>query len=174
LTDVTNILIKAGADVNAKDQNGITPLQIAIIESKFEIAKLLVEAGADVNAKDQNGITPLNIAKIHDPDYNQLTDILASKIGSDAKTRLEFIKGTLRKKSNLSLIGDEKGLIDEILGKTLQLKLSDIPEEDRNEVKTKIEKLQKIVSEKPSPIEQRFTKMVKNNRDNNSSKDRTL
>jgi ankyrin repeat protein len=48
--------MEAGADVNAKDQEGRTALMYA---SKGEVAKILIEAGAELNAKDQKGETAL-------------------------------------------------------------------------------------------------------------------
>ena len=55
-------LVDAGADVNAKDNNGWTPLRWAASEGHADAARLLVDAGADVNAKDNNGWTPLRWA----------------------------------------------------------------------------------------------------------------
>lgn len=54
-------LIKAGADVNAKDFRGDTPLNIAMGFGSFGIdfADILIKNGADLNAKDGNGNTPL-------------------------------------------------------------------------------------------------------------------
>ena len=52
-------LIKAGADVNAKDKNGVTPLMVAAELKKREIMKALVKAGADVDAKDKDGWTAI-------------------------------------------------------------------------------------------------------------------
>ena len=51
--------IAAGADVNAKDENGVTPLHWAETE---EIAELLIAKGADVNARTGSGETPLDLA----------------------------------------------------------------------------------------------------------------
>ena len=47
--------IADGADVNAKDQNGRTPLQLAALKGHKEVAELLITKGADVNAKNNSG-----------------------------------------------------------------------------------------------------------------------
>jgi ankyrin repeat protein len=57
LADVQAELDK-GADVNAKDEQGYTPLHNAA-EGHKEIVELLIAKGADVNAKDESGGTPL-------------------------------------------------------------------------------------------------------------------
>ena len=51
-----------GSDVNAKDENGITLLQIATGEDHKEIVELLIANGADVNARDSAELTPLHVA----------------------------------------------------------------------------------------------------------------
>ena len=54
--------IADGADLNAKDYFGGTPLQKAAFKGQFETAKLLIAEGAEVNAKAVNGGTPLDQA----------------------------------------------------------------------------------------------------------------
>ena len=54
--------LAAGADVNAKNQNGSTPLHLAPASGHKEIAELLIARGADVNAKNKYGVTPLHFA----------------------------------------------------------------------------------------------------------------
>jgi len=61
-TEIVKLLISNGADVNAKDSTGYTPLMYAIWSEKTETAKLLINNGADVNAKDSTGYTPLMYA----------------------------------------------------------------------------------------------------------------
>jgi ankyrin repeat protein len=70
--EVVELLITAGADVNADEGTGWTPLHIAAglnadlgglsAEGHKEIVELLIGAGADVNAIDDFSRTPLDTA----------------------------------------------------------------------------------------------------------------
>ena len=61
------LLLKHGANINARDQDGRTPLALAIISKHTAVVKLLIDHGADVNTINVRGNTPLihsNSAKI--------------------------------------------------------------------------------------------------------------
>ncbi len=58
--DVAALLLKHGADVNAKAEEGLAPLHVAAGENAADVAALLLKHGADVNAKTENGSTSLN------------------------------------------------------------------------------------------------------------------
>ncbi len=52
-------------DPNGRDEQGRTPLLIAISQQDWNTARRLVDAGALVDLADQNGFTPLMVAAMH-------------------------------------------------------------------------------------------------------------
>ena len=60
--DTFSILIDGGADVDARNKEGVTPLTIAVQKNDLETVKLLTAAGADIHTQDTNGNSPLSIA----------------------------------------------------------------------------------------------------------------
>jgi len=66
--DVVALLLNAGADVNAHNENdhwGTTPLHAAAHANQAAIAQMLIDRGADTNAKDREGRTPLFHTTFH-------------------------------------------------------------------------------------------------------------
>jgi hypothetical protein len=55
-------LLAEGADINAHDKNGNTPLHIAASKDHPVIAQLLIDAGASRDEKNEEGFTPLGLA----------------------------------------------------------------------------------------------------------------
>jgi ankyrin repeat protein len=57
--DAAAALLDAGANINAADPEGVTPLMQAILNLHYDLAKMLVERGADPKLADKAGMTPL-------------------------------------------------------------------------------------------------------------------
>ena len=83
--------IAAGADVNAKDGGGWTPLHHAVEAGHKEIAELLIANGADVNAKDKLGWTPLFYAA-----FSGRTEVAELLIAEGVDVNAKDNLGTLR------------------------------------------------------------------------------
>ena len=78
--------LAAGADVNADEGTGVTPLHLAAFNSHKEIVELLIAKGADLNAKDKGGKTPLDSAIMLD--QTETADLLrkhGGKTGEELK-----------------------------------------------------------------------------------------
>lgn len=52
-------ILDKGANINARDEYGNTPLHLATCNLYLEISRLLLDRGAEVDAKDNNGETAL-------------------------------------------------------------------------------------------------------------------
>jgi len=88
-------LLAHGADVNARNGDGWTPLHQAASNGNREMAELLLAHGADVNAKDEiNGFTPLRLGA--DSDHADVVELLLAKgadvnaSGEDGNTALHM------------------------------------------------------------------------------------
>ena len=64
-TEVVQLLIDAGADVDTQNNEGRSPLHVACKSGELDIVKMLVEAGAGVRATDNQGCTCLMLAAWH-------------------------------------------------------------------------------------------------------------
>ncbi|KAI1839713.1 hypothetical protein JX266_014076 [Neoarthrinium moseri] len=62
LPDMLRLLLRFGANINAKNPEGRTPLQPATFRQNVECAAILLEMGAKINDLSDNGLTPLLIA----------------------------------------------------------------------------------------------------------------
>ncbi|KAM0514508.1 hypothetical protein ACHAPE_006803 [Trichoderma viride] len=60
----TQLLVQRGANREARDRNGYTPLRLALMQSygglRLELVQLLIGLGADVNTVDNGGSAPLH------------------------------------------------------------------------------------------------------------------
>mgnify|MGYP002827039394 CR=1 FL=1 len=80
--EIAEILIAEGADVNAGDQ--MTPLHYAASEGHKEVAELLISKGANVDAQSFVGMTPLREAA--NQGHDSIVELLVTK-GADVNLK---------------------------------------------------------------------------------------
>jgi ankyrin repeat protein len=86
-TKTMKALIAAGANVNAADRSGNTPLIWAARAGQTEAVKVLLAAGADVNLKNLAGLTPLMDAARRG--YSETSKLLLKK-GADVNATTDY------------------------------------------------------------------------------------
>lgn len=59
---VIKTLTAGGADINARNKEGVTPLAIAIQSKDIQTIKYLTESGANIHTQDTHGNSPLSLA----------------------------------------------------------------------------------------------------------------
>jgi ankyrin repeat protein len=86
-------LLKEGADVNAHDQKGLTPLMAVSFAGNAEMAKVLLERGARVNDQSIDGKTALHYAAEHSHAADVISVLL--KAGADLNVKSNATSGYL-------------------------------------------------------------------------------
>jgi len=97
-TEMTELLIASGADLNAKNVGGDTPLHSAVRAGHKDIAELLIANGADVNANNNEGQTPVDIAISHN--HKEIVELLIAN-GADVSLHTAVRFGNLAKAKSL-------------------------------------------------------------------------
>lgn len=59
--EMVKMLIDYDVDINARAEDGRTPLHVACIKGDMSIAKVLVQKGAQFDLQDENGNTPTHL-----------------------------------------------------------------------------------------------------------------
>eukprot|EP01084_Bolivina_argentea_P105496 188919_1 len=77
------------ANVNARNEDGNTPLILCVINENIERIKLLIDLGADINAQNNEGDTVLHIVcrekekENYSPYYTHMLDVLLFEFNAD-------------------------------------------------------------------------------------------
>ena len=61
-TDVVERTLGEGADIEARDESGETPLTAAALAGQVEVVTLLIERGADIGGRSKKGFTAFHAA----------------------------------------------------------------------------------------------------------------
>jgi ankyrin repeat protein len=93
--EATRALLDAGADINAQDPDGTTPLVRAIWNSHYDTAKVLLERGADPNILDTSEMGALYAAV----DMSSLGEVYGTppRKVKDTATALDIVKLVIAK-----------------------------------------------------------------------------
>lgn len=70
--EVVKLLVKYGADVHQRDEDGWTPLHMACSDGYPEIARYLLSKGASTEVENESGEKP---ADLIDPDCKELVKL---------------------------------------------------------------------------------------------------
>ena len=73
-TNIINMLLENGADINYTTDYGMTALMMASSFNQFEAAKVLLENNADTSVTDEYGRTALDLSKLED--YKDIVELL--------------------------------------------------------------------------------------------------
>ncbi|XP_058731918.1 ADP-ribosylation factor GTPase-activating protein AGD3-like isoform X1 [Vicia villosa] len=76
---MVDLLLQYGADINACDSRGRTPLHYCITRGKPAAAKVLLVRGGNPNVADKEGHTPLKLASETDSLGNEILTLLAKR-----------------------------------------------------------------------------------------------
>ena len=83
--EIIDLLVKSGANVNAQDAEGFTPLHMATIHGNLKIVKKLVDLEADVNIVTTDGKNAAELAHLNEE--LEIEEYLESKMASSQRTK---------------------------------------------------------------------------------------
>ena len=91
--EIIDLLVKSGANVNAQDAEGFTPLHMAAIHGNLKIVKKLVDLDADVNIVTTDGKNAAELAHLNEE--LEIEEYLESKMASSQRTKEKEVDSEL-------------------------------------------------------------------------------
>nr|WCB87117.1 CPPV306 ankyrin repeat protein [Cooks petrelpox virus] len=101
--EVILLLISLGFDVNAKDNDGNTPIHLAVQEKLVDIVKILLDKGADTSIINNLSVTCLRGCYVYGNNSIEILQLLISRIVINKYANIPF-KSTIGTNYNWSLI----------------------------------------------------------------------
>ena len=101
-TDVVELLLENGADINAQTRDGYTPLTMACRGCHWDTARVLIDNGAGVNIETGNGYTALIFAS-----SEGRLEIVEALIAKGANVNIKTVVG-----STALVIASNKDIVD--------------------------------------------------------------
>jgi superfamily II DNA or RNA helicase len=98
-------LLDEGANPNARDERGRTPLHYAVLSGAEKIVELLVSRKAEVNARDAEGKTPLHYA-VQRGDLRTVERLIKARADVNAQDNLGVTPLDLARKSGYQQIAE--------------------------------------------------------------------
>ena len=116
--DLIKFNVEAGADINCKNKDELTPALIAVRKGYFKYIPWLIKYGADMNCQDEKGLTPLMHSLLSDQ-YAVIYTILENCTNVD----VQDVEG--RTALMIALKRSMFEVVPELVKKTVDINLTD-------------------------------------------------